>query len=87
MYLGMVTTSYSGAQLLTSLAFGYWSNRRRSTEPLIFSIVLLAVGSLMYGFAEAFAENGKYVVLGARIMQGLSSGMNFGWRHSNIGLV
>lgn len=78
MYLGMVTTSYSGAQLLTSLAFVYWSNRRRSIEPLIFSIVLLAVGSLMYGFAEAFAENGKYVVLGARIMQGLSSGMNFG---------
>lgn len=86
-YLGIVTASYSCGQFLTSFAFGFWSDRRRSIEPLFFSVVLLAVGSLMYGFAEVFAEKGIYIVLAARILQGLSSGMSCDYRNSNIGLV
>lgn len=85
LYLGIVTASYPCGQFLTSFVFGCWSNKRRSIEPLLFSVVLLAAGSLMYGFAEVFAEKGIYVVLVARILQGLSSGMSFDCRNSNIG--
>ena len=45
-------------------------------EPLIVSTVSLIVGSILYSYAQAFGDNGLYVVLIARIMQGMSSGIN-----------
>ena len=77
-YLGWVTSAYSLGRLLASIVFGYWSDKRRAMEPLIVSIVLLIVGSILYCYAEAFGDNGLYVVLIARIMQGMSSGINCG---------
>ena len=80
-YLGWVTSAYSLGRLLASIVFGYWSDKRRAMESLIVSIVLLIVGSILYCCAQAFGDNGLYVVLIARTMQGMSSGTNCSSRH------
>ncbi len=45
---------YSVGQFVGSLVFGFWSNRRRTIEPLLVSLVFLLVANLYYGFAQDF---------------------------------
>ena len=74
-YLGWVNAGYSFGQLVGSVLFGYWSDKRRAIEPLLLSILLLIVGSGLYGYAEVFGKNGIYVVCAARVILGLSAGI------------
>lgn len=73
-FLGWVNSGFSLAQLVCSVIFGYWCDKRPSIEPLLLSIVLLAVGSGLYAYAEAFGTVGIWIVLGARILLGCSAG-------------
>jgi len=74
-YLGWVNAAYSLGQMLASILFGYWCDRRPSIEPMMLSTLLLLVGSILYGYAESFGLNGIYVVLAARFVLGISAGV------------
>lgn len=57
---------------------GYWTNRRGSIEPLLFALFLFAVGNLLYGYAQAFGTYGVAVIIIARTVIGLSTGIEEG---------
>lgn len=73
-FLGWVNASFSFAQMISSLIMGYWSEKRNAKEPLFVSTILVACGGVLYAYAEAFEENGIWIVLGGRILFGLSAG-------------
>ena len=73
-FFGLATGGYSLGQLVASIIFGIWSDRRRSIEPMLLSLILLVIGSVIYAYAQAFGTNGIYAVMAARLIQGLSSG-------------
>lgn len=74
-FLGWVNAGYSFAQMVASLVMGYWCQKRRAIEPIVASIIFLAAGSALYSYAEAFGKKGIWVVLGGRIILGLSAGI------------
>ena len=53
-FLSYVVAIYSVGQFVGSLFFGFWSNRRRTIEPLLVSLVFLLVANMYYGFAQDF---------------------------------
>jgi MFS family permease len=53
-FLSYVVAIYSVGQFVGSLFFGFWSNRRRTIEPLLVSLFFLVVANFYYGFAQAF---------------------------------
>ena len=75
-FLGWVNASFSFSQMISSLIMGYWSEKRNAKEPLFVSTVLVACGGVLYAYAEAFGKNGTWIVLGGRILFGLSAGKN-----------
>ncbi len=56
-FLSYVVAIYSVGQFIGSLFFGFWSNRRRTIEPLLVSLLFLIGANLYYGFAQDFAES------------------------------
>lgn len=72
--MGYINAGYSLSQMVSSVIFGYWCDRRRGIEPLVLSCVLLALGSGLYAYAQPFGADGIWVVFGARLMLGLSAG-------------
>lgn len=73
-FMGYINAGYSLSQMVSSVIFGYWCDRRRGIEPLVLSCVLLALGSGLYAYAQPFGADGIWVVFGARLMLGLSAG-------------
>jgi ceroid-lipofuscinosis MFS transporter 7 len=53
-FLSYVVAIYSVGQFVGSLFFGFWSNRRRTIEPLLLSLVFLLAANMYYGFAQDF---------------------------------
>jgi len=53
---------------------GYWCEKRNAKEPIFLSIILLAAGSALYSYAEAFESKGIWVVFGGRLLLGLNGG-------------
>jgi MFS family permease len=53
-FLSYVVAIYSAGQFIGSLFFGFWSNRRRTIEPLLVSLVILVGANMYYGFAQDF---------------------------------
>lgn len=74
-FLGWVNAGYSFAQMIASVLMGYWSEKRNAKEPMHMSILLLALGSGLYSYAEAFGRNGVWILLLARVLLGLSAGV------------
>lgn len=72
--MGWVNAGYSLAQMAASIIMGYWCEKRNGKEPIYLSIILLAGGSLLYSYADAFGEKGIWCVLGGRLLLGLNAG-------------
>ena len=60
--------------MVGSFALGLWVHRFPAIQPLLFSMFLLAMGSLLYGYGEAFGTDGLNMILAARLILGLSAG-------------
>ena len=75
--LGIVVAAYSFGQLLGSPVFGYWANRRRSREPILFACVLAVVGNVMYAYSDGLPQHGTsnaYFMMAARFLIGFAAG-------------
>ena len=76
-FLSYVVAIYSVGQFVGSLVFGFWSNRRRTVEPLVVSLIILLVSNMYYGFAQDFPEGGmprQWHVFIARFFVGFGAG-------------
>ena len=73
-FLGWTNSGFSFCQILGSIAFGIWCHRRPAIEPLVFSLILMIIGSLLYSYAQAFIVLGPYVILIGRMLLGFSAG-------------
>jgi len=73
-FLGFIVASFSFGQLLTSPLIGMWSNYRPIKEPLVISLIVSTIGSMMYAYAQAFEEFGKWILIGSRFIMGLGAG-------------
>ena len=60
--------------MIGSGILGVWCHHCPAAQPLYFSIFVLFVGNLLYGYAEAFGTHGIYAILVARLLLGFSGG-------------
>ena len=60
--------------MVGSFALGIWCQYFPAMQPLLFSLLLTAVGSLLYGYGMSFGSEGVNVILIARLVLGLSAG-------------
>jgi len=74
-FLGFIVAAFSFGQLLTSPLIGLWSNYRPFKEPLIITLMMSTSGHLLYSYAEAFENDGKWVLILSRFIMGLGAGM------------
>lgn len=74
-FLGFIVAAFSFGQLLTSPLIGAWSNYRPIKEPLIITLIISISGNLFYSYAEAFDNDGKWVLVFSRFVMGLGSGV------------
>lgn len=73
-YAGWANVGFQLAGIFMDFVMGYWTNRRGSTEPLLFALFLFAFGNLLYGYAQACGSYGVAMVIIARTVIGLSTG-------------
>lgn len=73
-FLGFIVAAFSFGQLLTSPLVGMWSSYRPVKEPLIITLIVSTSGNLLYAYAEAFENNGKWVLISSRFIMGLGAG-------------
>lgn len=76
-FLGFVVGIYSVGQFIGSLVFGSWSNRRKTLEPLVVSLLFLVIANAYYGFAQDFPQGGvprQWHVFIARFFVGFGAG-------------
>ncbi|VDP16051.1 unnamed protein product [Soboliphyme baturini] len=79
-FFGWVIAIYCVGQIVASPIYGYWSNHAKSLRFAAVTAVLFGiVGNLIFILAENFPTNRRFVLLGARVVMGLSSG-----KHSSI---
>ncbi|EGC31595.1 hypothetical protein DICPUDRAFT_57630 [Dictyostelium purpureum] len=74
-YFSFIVASYSLGQFIGSPIFGKWSNRRNSGEPLIASIAISVIGSILYAVTYEFKTMGFVgVMVAARFIVGFGAG-------------
>ena len=73
-FLGWTNAGFSLGQMGSSLLLGLWCQHRPAIEPLLFSILFLISGSLLYSYGEALPVDGINLILTARLLLGLSAG-------------
>lgn len=74
-FIGFINAGNPLGQMIASPLFGHWVNRSRSTRvPLITTMILFAVGSLMYATISIFPSEHKYWLIVSRLTVGVSSG-------------
>ena len=77
-FLSYVVAIYSVGQFVGSLVFGFWSNRRRTAEPLVVSLLILLVSNIYYGLAQDFPRGSgfprQWHVFIARFFVGFGAG-------------
>jgi ceroid-lipofuscinosis MFS transporter 7 len=76
-FYGFVIASFSFGQMLASPAFGYWSQRTRSTKyPVVFGMLITSVGNALYALLPNIGgAKSKWFMLVARFFVGIGSGM------------
>ena len=74
-FLGFIVAAFSFGQLLTSPLIGVWSSYRPMKEPLIITLIVSTCGNLLYSYAEAFEDNGKWILMLGRFIIGLGAGI------------
>ena len=77
-FLGYVVAAYSVGQLIASPLFGFWANRQKSSlTPILVSLVINFLGSMMYGFSGALtahdSTNGIFMLV-SRFFIGVGAG-------------
>lgn len=75
-YVGWAGVSFHITGIVVDFVMGYWTNKRGSMEPLLVSLLIFGFGNFLYGYAEAFGENGVTVIIISRGIIGLSTGVN-----------
>lgn len=76
-FLGWVVAAYSFGQLVASPLFGLWGDYRPTREPLLISLVINVIFSLLYSFAGAFpAGVAGWILIVARCMVGFGAGQH-----------
>ena len=60
--------------MIGSFLFGIWCQYLPAIQPLLFSLLITAAGSLLYGYGDSFGSDGVNVILIARLLLGLSAG-------------
>ena len=73
-FLGFIVAAFSFGQLLTSPLIGVWSSYRPIKEPLIITLIVSTSGNLLYSYAEAFEDDGKWILMLGRFIMGLGAG-------------
>ncbi|OWF38500.1 major facilitator superfamily domain-containing protein 8-like [Mizuhopecten yessoensis] len=74
-FLGWVVASYSLGQLIASPIFGFWANKRkRSREPLVVSIVINILATVLYAYLESLKSHKSIALLLARGFIGFGAG-------------
>ncbi|XP_064637384.1 major facilitator superfamily domain-containing protein 8-like [Lineus longissimus] len=74
-FLGWVIASYSLGQLVSSIFFGSLANAlKRSTLPLILTLILNVAGYALYAYIEDISSDRKYYLIVSRILLGMSAG-------------
>ena len=69
--------AYSVGQLVASPVLGVWADRRPTREPLIVSLVINIVFSVLYCYAGAFPGQhhvSTWIVLVSRVLIGFGAG-------------
>jgi len=69
---GVCVGLFSLARLFSMPLLGTWSDKRPMLEPLVFSILISALGNLLYGLAQWF-DSAWFIVI-ARFVVGLGAG-------------
>jgi len=70
-HLGLLLAGFSMTRTISFLIVGYWSDRRPMREPFIFSFILGAIGSLLYGLAGGLNSLG--VMMLGRLVAGIGA--------------
>jgi len=73
-FIGWTNSGFSLCQMIGSFVFGIWCNYLPAMQPLLFSLLLTIAGSLLYGYADSFPNDGLNMILIARLLLGLSAG-------------
>eukprot|EP00112_Aurelia_sp_Birch-Aquarium-sp1_P006827 Seg1746.5 transcript_id=Seg1746.5/GoldUCD/mRNA.D3Y31 product="Major facilitator superfamily domain-containing protein 8" protein_id=Seg1746.5/GoldUCD/D3Y31 len=73
-FLGWTNSGFSLCAMIGSGILGVWCHYCPAAQPLHFAIFVRFIGSLLYGYAEAFGTHGIYAILVARLLLGFSGG-------------
>lgn len=74
-FFGYIVAVYSMGQIISSPAFGYFSNRLRSVRPLLFvGLLMMFIGNATYLALEVATIPKRYLLLGGRFITGVGSG-------------
>lgn len=68
--------AYSVGQLVASPVLGVWADHRPTREPLIVSLAINVVFSVLYCFAGAFHSVSGWIILISRALIGFGAGMD-----------
>lgn len=77
--MGGVVAAYSVGQLIASPLLGIWADHRPTREPLIVSLSINVVFSVLYCYAGAFPQQHQisaWIVLVSRAFIGFGAGDN-----------
>lgn len=77
-FLGWVVAAYSVGQLVASPVLGVWADHRPTWEPLIISLLINVVFSVLYCYAGAFTQQhhtSGWIVLISRALIGFGAGV------------
>lgn len=67
--------TFSLGQLVASPLFGIWSDRRPPQEPVVISLIVSLVATIVYCYAEAFpGTSPSYILIAARFFTGIGAG-------------
>lgn len=67
---GWIAASFSIASFVATFLYGHWVDRRPTKEPLAFGMLMMTVGTALYGLGFG----NIWVVLGGRVLAGFGGG-------------
>uniref|UniRef100_A0A914X4V0 Major facilitator superfamily (MFS) profile domain-containing protein n=1 Tax=Plectus sambesii TaxID=2011161 RepID=A0A914X4V0_9BILA len=75
-FFGVIMAIYSLGQALSSLVFGFWSNRIKQTKvPMMTGLTVMFISNLFYGNIELLHSNRRWGMLVARFITGCGGGI------------
>lgn len=85
-FVGFIIAASPLAQMVASPVVGLWANRiRQSRIPLIATMILFALASVLYAVVNWFSTGHRYWLIVAKLLVGVSSGKPNGflvWRRA-----